>query len=616
MPTISQLPASGTVSASDLLPVSQGGSAHAVSVGVLLAQTQPAIIVQPPSLLGRFSVGPGGPDEIAIGSGLMLNSGTLSAQNFDPTTLFAQTTLSSVDQFIVANSGTAQLIGINEVRGIFSAGSNITIDTTGVISTSAIADASNYSITGLSPVANLTSGDLIGVSQAGEDHSITYTNFLDGLTIDQTQAAGPASDTDEFLVAQASNIMLRQTLRTLWPWVSEKLPSWQRPVLELTTNTTLESAAHNNIFLVCSNPISVSISPENVEPGFSCEIINASSGSVIFSGDVVTSSGSAALLPNQCATILGVTYSGGAAIFISVSAGISATVVPGQPYNLAASSVSPGSVTLSWATPASGGEVSVYTIQYRVTGASSWLVAGQTSANVGFAVNALEAATSYDFAVIAANNIGAGPVSSTLTVVTSASGILPGSPTNVTITNVTTNSMNCSWTAPTVGGTGLVYLVQYSLSGQENWTLAANNLSATTYNIMNLTAATSYDVQVIASNNVGSGPPSSPVVTVTTQSGGTVTSITWQLVPTGTYAHGVGTIGINAHVNPAAAPIQFGFSTSQTTPPSTWMAAVLVNSDLWGQYVPTPVTPGSWYAWAEDTDGSSPTVYATPFTVT
>src|ERR1017187_3556909 len=41
-----------------------------------------------------------------------------------------------------------------------------------------------------------------------------------------------------------------------------------------------------------------------------------------------------------------------------------------------------------------------------------------------------------------------------------------------------------------------------------------------------------------------------------------------------------------------------------------------VNSDLWGQYVPTPSTPGSWYGWAEGTDGSTPTVYATPFTVT
>jgi hypothetical protein len=41
-----------------------------------------------------------------------------------------------------------------------------------------------------------------------------------------------------------------------------------------------------------------------------------------------------------------------------------------------------------------------------------------------------------------------------------------------------------------------------------------------------------------------------------------------------------------------------------------------VNSDLWGQYVPTPATAGSWYGWAEGTDGSSPTVYAAPFIVT
>jgi hypothetical protein len=41
-----------------------------------------------------------------------------------------------------------------------------------------------------------------------------------------------------------------------------------------------------------------------------------------------------------------------------------------------------------------------------------------------------------------------------------------------------------------------------------------------------------------------------------------------------------------------------------------------VNSDLWGQYLPTPATAGSWYAWAEGTDGSNPTVYSTSFTVT
>jgi len=42
----------------------------------------------------------------------------------------------------------------------------------------------------------------------------------------------------------------------------------------------------------------------------------------------------------------------------------------------------------------------------------------------------------------------------------------------------------------------------------------------------------------------------------------------------------------------------------------------LVNSDLWGAYVATPAIAGVWYAWVEGTDGSAPTVYSTPFTVT
>ena len=41
-----------------------------------------------------------------------------------------------------------------------------------------------------------------------------------------------------------------------------------------------------------------------------------------------------------------------------------------------------------------------------------------------------------------------------------------------------------------------------------------------------------------------------------------------------------------------------------------------VNTDLWGSYVSTPVTVGTWYAWVEGTDSSDPTVYPTPFTVT
>jgi hypothetical protein len=51
-------------------------------------------------------------------------------------------------------------------------------------------------------------------------------------------------------------------------------------------------------------------------------------------------------------------------------------------------------------------------------------------------------------------------------------------------------------------------------------------------------------------------------------------------------------------------------------PGSAKSTYTFVNSDLWGQYLPTPATAGSWYAWAQGTDGSNPTVYPTSFTVT
>jgi len=40
-----------------------------------------------------------------------------------------------------------------------------------------------------------------------------------------------------------------------------------------------------------------------------------------------------------------------------------------------------------------------------------------------------------------------------------------------------------------------------------------------------------------------------------------------------------------------------------------------VNTDLWGQYIDTPSTAGTYYMWAEGTDGSAVTVYSTPFVV-
>jgi hypothetical protein len=175
--------------------------------------------------------------------------------------------------------------------------------------------------------------------------------------------------------------------------------------------------------------------------------------------------------------------------------------------------------------------------------------------------------------------------------------------------------MTCAWAAPANAPTGTVYTVQYSVTGQSSWITAASNLTATTVNISSLASATSYRIQITASASSGSGPPSSIVTAITAQAARLVTSVNWNVVPSGSYTHGSGTIAINAHVNPGTAAIQFGFSLSATTPPTSWLAATYVNTDLWGQYMPTPTTPGTWYVWAEGTDGSAATAYSTSFTV-
>jgi hypothetical protein len=462
MPTISQLPIAAEITAADEIPVSQAGVTHSVSIGTILASTQPAIISDPGTLLGRISLGAGGPETITVGTGLLLNGGTL-----------------------------------------------------------AVSTSNTYSITSLVPVTSIAGGDLVGISQGGADHTITYTNLLDGLTIDLAQPAVPASDTDTLWVAQGSSTMLRQTFAAIWSWLTSKQPIYKLPVVEITANTNLDGTIHNGRILICSQPVTLTPVPLNMGSGFYCDIINLSGGNVTLGSGIITSSGSALLPSGQAATMRVATYSGGTVVFASLAgsnAG-SAPAIPGQVTGLSASNPTSSGVTLNWSAPSSGGTVSSYTVQYRVTGTTTWST----------------------FA------------------------------TDVTATNA-------------------------SMTG--------------------LAASTAYDFQVYALNGGSSGPLSPTASVNTTAPPGSVISVTWNLAPTGPYTHGVGSIGVNAQINPSTAAVQFGFSPSATVPPSTWVVANYVNTDLWGAYVSTPDSAGTWCAWVEGTDGSALTVYPTPFTVT
>ncbi|HEY7580261.1 MAG TPA: hypothetical protein VH855_21950 [Acetobacteraceae bacterium] len=313
MPTISQLPAATSVTSADELPVSQGGTTHSVSVGTLLSGTQPAIIAETGTLLGRISLGAGGPEPIAVGEGLALNEGTLTASALDVASLIQQTTLSISDHAVVNSGGVLALLPLSSLRGLFSAGTDIDIDANGTIS----ASAGSFGIAQLTPVSTIAGSDLVAISQNGTDHAISYANLLDGLTIDVAQPAVPAADTDTFWVAQGSSTLLRQTFAAIWAWLTSKLASYKLPVIEITSNTILDGTIHNGRMLICSQPVTLTPAALNMGSGFYCDVLNLSSGNVTFGSGILSSSGSMSLPTGQMASIRVVAYSGGMAVFAS-----------------------------------------------------------------------------------------------------------------------------------------------------------------------------------------------------------------------------------------------------------------------------------------------------------
>ena len=133
MTTIAQLPPVSTVGASDLLPLSQAGLLYSVTVSQLTANLQPLISVPTGELLGRQSIGAGGPESIAVGTGLALSAGTLAANGGDHAGFPLQSAMSLSDEVVINANNTPGLLAVTALRGLFSAGSGVVIDDNGVI---------------------------------------------------------------------------------------------------------------------------------------------------------------------------------------------------------------------------------------------------------------------------------------------------------------------------------------------------------------------------------------------------------------------------------------------------------------------------------------------------
>ncbi|WP_417360439.1 fibronectin type III domain-containing protein [Galbibacter sp.] len=185
------------------------------------------------------------------------------------------------------------------------------------------------------------------------------------------------------------------------------------------------------------------------------------------------------------------------------------TEPPSAITDLAAGSTTTNSTTLTWS--ASTDNVSVADYEVFQDGISIGLSGGATSFNV----TNLAAATSYAFTAIAIDGVGnTSAVSNTANVTTtSATDIEPPSAiTDLTANATTSSSTTLSWSASTDN----VGVVDYEVF--QDGTSIGFSGGAFSYNITNLTAATSYAFTAVAIDGAGNTSAVSNTANVTTTS--------------------------------------------------------------------------------------------------
>jgi len=183
------------------------------------------------------------------------------------------------------------------------------------------------------------------------------------------------------------------------------------------------------------------------------------------------------------------------------------TQAPTAPTSLAASSVAQTTLTLGWTASTDNVAVTGYDIYKN----GSLLT---TVSTTSYNVTGLTAATAYTFYVKAkdaAGNVSAASTTLSVTTTSATDTQAPTAPTNLAASSVAQTTLTLGWTASTdnVGVTG------YDI--YKNGTLLTT-VTATTYNVTGLTAATAYTFYAKAKDAAGNVSAASTTINVTTAS--------------------------------------------------------------------------------------------------
>ncbi|HTW19116.1 MAG TPA: LamG-like jellyroll fold domain-containing protein [Mycobacteriales bacterium] len=169
------------------------------------------------------------------------------------------------------------------------------------------------------------------------------------------------------------------------------------------------------------------------------------------------------------------------------------TTVPAQPGTLTASTNGTSEIDLSWG--AATGATS-YDVWRSPSGANTFTdqatVNGTTYSDTG-----LNPGDAYDYEVIPSDSAGPGATSNIASATT-----LPAKVTGLNPNAVSSTEIDLTWNTATGAST---YVVQRAPHGSSNWTTISSGSSATSYNDTGLNPGTTYDYQVAAVDNGGTG---------------------------------------------------------------------------------------------------------------
>jgi len=95
---------------------------------------------------------------------------------------------------------------------------------------------------------------------------------------------------------------------------------------------------------------------------------------------------------------------------------------------------------------------------------------------------------------------------------------LPGPPTNVRVSEITATSVRLTWSYT---GTEELqyYVIQYKPKYANQAYSEISGIITMYYTVRNLSPYTEYELFVIAVNNIGRGPPSTPAIVTTGETG-------------------------------------------------------------------------------------------------